>query len=356
MAIGHDQGTKAELRRILGGRHPLLGAAIALVAALAVIGVLILDEDDPPAEADPLVDECQKTAPGVVCTFETSAKLNFGAVLGGVEGALNKDLDPTTPVRIQAWGGRGAKGASSGSVAGAFGGYAGYAISVSSVRDLSDGFGLLFLYVGADGSKHPNYSGQGAASTVVSTSPLSQISGTDKVLVIAGGSGGGGRACKNSGGGRGGDGGVAIGAGQTSSGGSGSGPHEGTGGNGGTGGAGGTGAGAGGNGLGGYGGRGNSSGSLVGWIGVDEVDAGADGLPTGGGGQSGGGGGGGGGYGGGGGGGANCVGGATRAQNGGGGGGGSYAREDTIVGSGAPTGSQQADGVSSKVIVTFDAG
>ncbi len=345
------------MRRILGGRHALIGALVVLVAALAVFAVLGLADDDPPAVAeDELPVGCESGLPYITCTYTSSTKLPFDSMESQLESALDRQLDSSTPVWIQAWGGRGAKGANWEGNPGAFSGYAGYAITVQSVGALTGR--TLYLYVAADGSKHANYSGQGGASTIASTQPLSQSSSVPGGLIaVAAGSGGGGKAGENCYGGRGGNGGVAIATQQSTSGygGNGGGPTQGAGGNDGRGGAGGGSAGnTGAGGLGGYGGAGNSKGSASGWVEVDAVDAAADGWNAGAGGE-GRGGGGGGGYGGGGGGGeCTYVKSVSGDANGGGGGGASWALGDALGDANAPADSKQGDGVSSKVVLTFD--
>ena len=140
-------------------------------------------------------------------------------------------LDSSTPVWVQAWGGRGAKGASSGGTAGAFGGYAGYAMTIFSVGSLTGK--QLYLYIGASGSEHANYSGQGGASTIVGTQAISQMNLNDltsgRLLVVAGGSGGGGQSSGGSSSGRGGAGGVVFPGSLGGDGGSGTGPDPGKG-------------------------------------------------------------------------------------------------------------------------------
>lgn len=342
------------MRRTLGGRHALLWAGIVFIAALGVFAVLILAEDDPPASAEELPAACQPGLPYVTCTYTSSTKLSFNSMLSQIEGAVGRKSSASTPVWVQAWGGRGAKGASSGGYAGAYGGYAGYAITVSSAGTLTGN--TLYLYVGASGSKHANYSGQGGAASIVSTQPISVNSSVPgSTLVVAGGSGGGGNSCGDGGGGRGGAGGVAVAghvkhdalSGQKNF-------NPGYGGGGGTGGYGGSpGGNPGGNGLGGYGGAGNSDGSSTGWVNVAAVDPAATGFNAGAGGE-GRGGGGGGGYGGGGGGGG-CKGSGTERFNGGGGGGGSWTLEPNAVNdSDAPIDSKQDDGAQSKVVLTFN--
>ena len=227
---------------------------------------------------------------------------------------------------------------------------------VQSVAALSGD--TLYLYVGASGSKHNNYSGQGGASTIVSTQPVSQGNASSGGLIaVAGGSGGGGKIGELCWPGRGGYGGVAIATEENASGSgeNGDGPTQGEGGSGSSGGAGGGNAGsAGTNGLGGYGGAGNYKGSSTGWVNVDAVDPAAADWNAGAGGE-GRGGGGGGGYGGGGGGGecayAKSI---EEDANGGGGGGASWALANAVSDSEAPTDSKQDDGVSSKVVLTID--
>ncbi|HEX8689139.1 MAG TPA: hypothetical protein VF729_02730 [Solirubrobacterales bacterium] len=345
------------MRRVLGGRHALLGAGIVLVAAFAIFAVLILAEDDPPAIAEEeLPAGCQPGLPHITCTYTSSTRFSFDSMVSQLESAYERQIGSSTPVWVQAWGGRGAKGATWEGYSGAYGGYAGYAISVQSVGDL--GGKTLYLYVGANGSKHANYSGQGGASSIVSTQPVSQGGAFPGGLIaVAAGSGGGGKAGEECWTGRGGNGGVAIATGQNvgGSGQNGDGPTQGWGGYGGQGGAGGGTAGTtGANGTGGYGGAGNSAGSPAGWVNVEAVDPAAAGWNAGAGGE-GRGGGGGGGYGGGGGGGeCKWVAKAENAINGGGGGGASWALGNAVGDSGAPTDSRQADGVSSKIVLTID--
>jgi hypothetical protein len=342
--------------RILGGRHALLGATLVLAAAFAVFAVLILAEDDPPVAAEELPVGCQPGQPHLTCIYTSSTKISFNSMVSQLESALEREIGSSAPVWVQAWGGRGAKGASWEGNSGAYGGYAGYAMTIQSVGTLSGD--TLYLYVGANGTKHNNYSGQGGASTLVSTQPLSRGgSFPGGLLAVAGGSGGGGKSGELCYSGRGGYGGVAIattgsvsGEGQN-----GDGPTQGEGGYVGQAGAGGGTAGnPGTNGLGGYGGAGNSNGSSTGWVNVDAVDPAATGWNAGAGGE-GRGGGGGGGYGAGGGGGeCEYVNKLEASMNGGGGGGTSWARANAVSDSEAPTDSKQADGASSKVVLTIN--
>jgi hypothetical protein len=158
---------------------------------------------------------CQPGLPYITCTYTSSTRLSLDSMVSGVETALGRPVGSSTPLWVQAWGGRGAMGANGPAgpppdLNGASGGYAGYAIAVSSVSTLSGE--TLYLYVGASGSKHANYSGQGGGSTIVSTESLSRIAAfPGGVQVLAGGSGGGASGCnvgRNRG--RGGAGGVAI--------------------------------------------------------------------------------------------------------------------------------------------------
>jgi hypothetical protein len=302
---------------------------------------------------------CQPGQPYIKCTYTSSTKLDVDSMVSTIDKALppQQQLRSTTPVWVEAWGGRGANGrfVDAGETYGAFGGYAGYANSVSPLATLSGE--ELYLYVGQSGSKHANSGGQGGASTIVSTQPLLSIdSHLGGVQVIAGGSGGGAYGCD----GRGGDGGVAIASNSPNldvngPGESGSGEYAGGGGATAPGG-GGSGGAAGGKddtpgtaGLGGYGGEGKKS-SAVGWVDLDAVDPVAAGWTTGAGGN--GHAGGGGGYGGGGGAGS-CS---------GGGGGGSWARhlvftDDLLIfDTDAPFDSKQGDGAQSKVVLTFNLG
>ncbi len=290
---------------------------------------------------------CQPGLPYITCTYTSSTRLSVDSMVSQLESALGRQIDSSTPLWTQAWGGRGAQGADSGSLyPGAYGGYAGYAIAVTSIGTLSGD--TLYLYVGASGSKHANSGGQGGASTIVSTQAISSIAAfPGGVQVVAGGSGGGGKGCP----GRGGAGGVAIAAASlgdvNGSGQSGQGANVGGGGSGGNGGAaGGKDDSAGTDGLGGYGGPGKLS-SAVGWVNGGAVDPAAAGWATG----AGGGGhdGGGGGYG----------GGGAGASCGGGGGGGSWAhalvKVDGLlfVDPDVPTDSEQGDGAQSRVVLTF---
>lgn len=322
-----------------------------MVAALGVFGVLILAEDDPPAIAEDLPAGCQPGVPYVTCTYTSSTKLSFDQMRSQVEAAVGRQFDASTPVWLQAWGGRGARGSSYTAITkavGGYGGYAGYATTVSSVGRLSGND--LYLYVGASGSKHANYSGQGGASTAISTQTISTLSGFPSgLLVLAGGSGGGGKATCSGGenGGRGGAGGVYIPGHVVNNGGGGNGEFGAGNGEGGSSGKGGAGAGGsaydGTGGVGGSGGAGDADGSPTGWINVDAIDPNASKLSTGNGGK-GGGGGGGGGYGGG--------GGASGCS--GGGGAGSYAVQNAVDDRYAPTDSKQGDGAQSKIILTFN--
>ena len=349
------------MRRILRGRHPLLGAGIALVAALAVFAVLILADDDPPALAEEeLPAGCAPGTPYVKCTYMSSTKLSVNSMVTALEAARGgRELASSTPVWIEAWGGQGARGASGDGVKGALGGDGGYATTVSTVGALTGK--QLYLYVGASGSKHANYSGQGGASTILSTQAISQIDDLPGGLqVVAGGGGGGPRGSSRCSASRGGAGGVAIattGTGnRTASGQSGQGTvNQGGGGNpdettaaaGGA--AGDRYASAGTAGLGGPGGQG-SQGSTVGWVDLNAVDSAAAGWTTGAGGR-GRGGGGGGGLGGGGGGGSareDCAVGA--------GGGGSWASHYAAYDPDSPQSSKQAEGASSTVVLTFNLG
>lgn len=340
---------------MLEGPRGLVVAGVVLLALVGVFFTLILAEDDPPAEAEDLPAGCQPGEPHVMCTYTSSTRLSVDEMVRLLRATYGNDkVTSSTPVWIQAWGGRGAKGASAGDVdtAGGFGGYAGYAMTISSVATLTGK--QLYLYVGANGSKHANYSGQGGGSTIVSTQAISQIRNfPGPLLVLAGGSGGGGASCGSTYAGRGGAGGVVYPGQLTVGGGKGTGYTPGEGGSDGTGGASGGGASdPGADGFGGYGGAGNSKGSSVGWVNVDAVDPAASGWNTGTGGE-GGGGGGGGGHGGGGGGGA-CVTKGKLTLRGGGGGGGSYAYPATTSDLNAPATSQQGDGQSSKVVLTFN--
>jgi hypothetical protein len=344
------------MTRMLGGQRGLAVAVALFLAALGVFLILILAEDDPPAEAEDLPPGCARGLPHLTCTFTSSTKLSVDQLADQIYRATNKQVDDSTPIWIQAWGGRGGKGASDQGYAGAFGGYGGYAITVSS-REKLDGK-ELYLYVGASGSRHANYSGQGGAATIVATQPITQDDSVPgNLLVVAGGGGGGGKNCSGDGAARGGVGGVAVAGHVKHDATSGYNDYEagqpGAGGSGGDGGA--RGGQSGGDGLGGYGGAGDSKGSPAGWVNVSAVDPAAEDWNAGAGGE-GRGGGGGGGYGGGGGGGG-CEGNQSDKENGGGAGGGSWTLEGhgaNLDDPAAPTDTKQADGAESKVVLTFN--
>ncbi|HMB77647.1 MAG TPA: hypothetical protein VKN76_14705, partial [Kiloniellaceae bacterium] len=103
-----------------------------------------------------------------------------------------EDVDETTRIYIQAWGGSGSHGNTSNGGSGAKGGYAQL---VTTVGDIVAGSGsaLLYYYLGLNGTVAANAGGDGGTASIVALDDLTETAATESnVLLLAGGGGGGG--------------------------------------------------------------------------------------------------------------------------------------------------------------------
>jgi hypothetical protein len=153
------------------------------------------------------------TATGTVsCTLPANASSIDLATVVSAAHALNSTIDARATIVLAASGGAGASGDGHGTSKGGALGAGGFARMVTTLSDLSAGYGTttIHYYLGDQGAgNHPG--GKGGASTIVAVADLSTTPpSAANVLLVAGGGGGGGAGGSSLPGYAGGNGGRAI--------------------------------------------------------------------------------------------------------------------------------------------------